>query len=83
MGLREIVGVTVSIVLLVYMLWFIVPELKTTYNGVTAGVNQTSPTMLVLLPVSNGWFTILPLFAVLIGGYSIWLYASRRNAEDY
>lgn len=71
-----------SVVLLIYMLWFIVPELKTAYNGLLPSINQTSPTMVTVLTISNGWFYILPLFVVFIGGYTIWLFASRREGID-
>lgn len=80
--LKELIGATMSIVLLIYMLWFIVPELKTTYNGVAATVNATDPTVSNVLLVSNGWFTILPLFCVIVGGLTVWLYATRREGVD-
>lgn len=81
--LKEIIGVTVSVILAVYMLWFIVPGLKTAYNGILTQVNQTNPIVSNVLVVSNGWFTILPLFVVIVAGFSIWLYATRREGADY
>lgn len=81
--LKEIMGATVSIILVIYMLWFIFPELKTAYSGVLLQVNQTNPTMVAVLTISNGWFSILPLFIVFIGGFTVWLYVSRRGASDY
>lgn len=56
--------------------------LKTAYNGELLQVNATNPTMAAVLTISNGWFAILPLFAVFIGGYTVWLYISRRGAQD-
>lgn len=81
--LKEIVGASVSVGLLIYMLWFIVPELKTTYNAILPSVNATNPTMAIVLTVSDNWFTILPLFVLFIGGYTVYLYLSRREASDY
>lgn len=72
-----------SVGLLVYMLYFIIPMLKTAYNGELLQVNQTNPTMSAVLVISNGWFAILPLFVIFIGGYVVWLYISRRGASDY
>ncbi len=76
-------GATVSVGLLIYMLWFIVPELKTTYNAILPSVNASNPTMAIVLMTSNGWFQILPIFVLFIGGFTIWLYLSRRGAGDY
>lgn len=81
--LKEIVGASVSVGLLIYMLWFIVPMLKTTYNEILPSVNATNPTMAIVLTVSNNWFAILPLFVLFIGGYTVYLYLSRRGASDY
>lgn len=80
--LREIVGATVSVILVIYTLWFIVPLLKTAYNNELPMVNQTNPTMVLVLSVSNGWFTILPLLIVLVGGYLVYIYATRREGYD-
>lgn len=80
--LKEIVGATVSVVLVIYSLWFIVPMLKTAYNSTVSMVNQTDPTMAMLLPVSNSWFSVLPLIIVVVGGYVIYLYATRREGVD-
>lgn len=68
---------------MIYMLWFIVPELKTTYNAILPSVNATDPTMAIVLTVANNWFTILPLFVLFIGGFTVYLYLSRRGASDY
>ena len=72
-----------SVGLLIYTLWFIIPALKTSYNTIIPTLNTTSPTMQSVLTIGNSWFYILPLFVVFVGGYTIWLYISRRGASDY
>jgi len=81
--LREIIGGTDSIGLLIYTLWFIVPSLKTAYNAVIPTVNATSPTMMAVLTISNSWFTMLPLFVGFLGVMTTWIYLSRREGSDY
>ena len=76
-------GATVSVALLIYTLWFIVPSLKTTYNVMIPSLNTTSPTMQTVLTIANSWFLILPLFVLFVGGITVWLYISRRGASDY
>jgi len=80
---KEIVGATVSCALLIYTLWFIVPSLKTSYNVMLPSLNTTSPTMQTVLTIANSWFLILPLFVLFVGGFTIFLYLSRRGASDY
>lgn len=75
--------VTVTGFLLVYFFWFLYPGLKTSYNLEIGNLNMTSPTMVVLKPIADSWFMFLPILIAFIGGYSIWLYFTRREAADY
>lgn len=64
------------------MFWFIIPALKTVYNNVISTANQTNPIVSNVLVVSNGWFTILPIFIAVVTGITIWYYVTNRNAGD-
>lgn len=83
MALREITGATVTVFIIIYMLWFVIPITKTTYNVELKAVNTTSPLMQTLLPITDNWWIIFPLLIVVVGGYTIWQYATNRDAFDY
>ena len=83
MALREIVGASVTCFLIIYMLWFIIPVGKTAYNLELKSINTTSPLVQQLLPITNNWWIIFPLLIVVAGGYTIWQYATNRDAFDY
>lgn len=76
-------GATVTVFLIVYMLYFIVPVGKTAYNTEIASINQTTPLMQQILPITNNWWIIFPLLIVIAGGYTIWSYATDRIGFDY
>ena len=65
------------------MLYFIIPVGKTAYNTELASVNQTTPLLQQILPITNNWWVIFPLLIVVAGGYTIWQYATNRDAFDY
>jgi len=65
------------------MLWFVIPVTRTTYNLELAHLNTTSTLMQTILPITNNWWIIFPLLIVVVGGYTIWSYASSRDAFDY
>jgi len=81
--LKEIIYSTISVVIIVWMMWFIIPMLKTVFNNEMLVVNATSPMVAPILPVANTWFLILPLFIPLVGGFIIVAYAVRNLTEDY
>lgn len=83
MGLREIMGAVVTAFLIIYMLWFIIPVGKTAYNTETAAMNMTTPLMQQIKPIADNFWIIFPMLIVVAGGYTIWLYATDRNAFDY
>lgn len=83
MGLREITGAVVTVFLIIYMLWFVIPVGKTAYNTEIASMNMTTPLMLQIKPIVDNWWTIFPLLIAVAGGYTIWLYATNRFPFDY
>lgn len=82
MALKEIMGATVTVFLIVYMLWFVIPVGKTAYNTEIAAVNQSSPLMQQILPITNNWWVIFPLLIVIAGGWTVFQYATNRDAFD-
>ena len=83
MGLREITGAVVTAFLAVYMLWFVIPVTRTAYNTELAQLNTSSSLMQTILPITNNWWIIFPLLITVVGGYTIWLYISDRDAFNY
>ena len=83
MALREITGAVVTGFIVIYMLWFVIPVTKTAYNNELAHLNTTSPLMQTILPITNNWWVIFPLLIAVLGGYTIYQYATNRDAFDY
>jgi len=81
--LKEVVGATVTGFVIIYMLWFVIPVTKTAYNTELAHLNTTSSLMQTIMPITNNWWVIFPLIIVVAGGYTIWQYATNRDAFDY
>lgn len=83
MVLREIAGATVTGFIIIYMLWFVIPVTRTAYTNEVAHLNTTSSLMQTILPITNNWWVIFPLLIVVVGGYTIWNYATNRLGFDY
>ena len=81
--MREIAGATVTVFIVIYMLFFVIPVTKTAYNMELAHLNTTSTLMQTILPITNNWWVIFPLLIAVIGGYTIWQYATDRLGFDY
>ena len=81
--MREIAGATVTVFIVIYMLFFVIPVTKTAYNMELAHLNTTSTLMQTILPITNNWWIIFPLLIAVIGGYTIWQYATDRLGFDY
>ena len=76
-------GATVTGFIIIYMLWFVIPVTKTAYNNELAHLNTTSTLMQTILPITNNWWIIFPLIISVLVGYTVWNYATDRNAFDY
>lgn len=83
MALKEMAGATVTGFIVIYMLWFVIPITKTAYNTELAQLNTTSSLMQTILPFTNNWWIIFPLLIAVIGGWTIYNYATDRTAFDY
>lgn len=76
-------GATVTVFVVIYMLWFVIPVTKTAYNNELAHLNTTSSLMQTILPITNNWWIIFPLLIAVVGGWTIYNYATDRTAFDY
>lgn len=83
MAMREIMGSVVAVFVGIYMLWFVIPVTKTAYNQELAHLNTTSSLMQTIIPITNNWWVIFPLIIAVLIGYTVWSYATDRNAFDY
>ena len=83
MAIKEIVGSVVAVFVAIYMLFFMIPVTKTTYNLELSHLNTTSSLMQSILPITNGWWTIFPILILFIAGWTIWQNASRYFGFDY
>ena len=83
MALREITGSVVTGFIVIYMLWFVIPVTKTAYNQELSQLNTTSSLMQTILPITNNWWVIFPMLIAILGGYTIYNYATNRDAFDY
>ena len=81
--MREIIGAGVTVFLIVYMLYFVIPVGKTSYTNLLHSVNTTSPLMQQILPITDNWWIVFPFLIVIAGGYTIYSYATSRSAFDY
>ena len=83
MALREITGAVVTGFIVIYMLWFVIPVTRTSYNQELSHLNTTSSLMQTILPITNNWWIIFPLLITVLGGYTIYQYATNRDAFDF
>ena len=83
MALREILGAVITCFVLVYFFWLMYPTLETAYTNEVGVVNKTSTTMQNLLPITNGFMSMLLLIILVAGGYTLWLYIGRIKGDDY
>lgn len=83
MGLRAIVGATVTGFIGIYMLWFVIPATRTAYTSELAAVNKTSALMQTIIPITDNWWIIFPFLIILLVGYTIWQYASEYFGQDF
>lgn len=75
-------GVGVTVFVIIYVLWFVIPVTKTAYNNELAHLNTSSALMQTILPITNNWWIVFPLIITVAGGWTIWQYATDRLAFD-
>lgn len=80
--MREVIGAIMAAVSGLFLLWFLLPMLTTIYNQVKLTVDQNDPTISTLLQLGDGVYSILGLIVVIVVGYLIIAYATRREPYD-
>ena len=80
--MREVIGAIMAAVSGLFLLWFLLPMLTTLYNQTKLTVDQNDPTIAALLQLGDGVYSILGLIVIVIIGYSIMAYATRREPYD-
>ena len=80
---RAIVGAGVTVFIMVYVFWFVIPVTRTAYTNEIAAVNTTSSLMQTIIPIMNNWWTIFPLIIAIAGGWTIWQYATGNWPFDW
>lgn len=80
--MREVIGAIMAAVMGLYLLWYILPMLYTQYDFVKQSVNQTDPTIQTMLQLGDGVYLMLPLLVILIVGFLVMSYATRREPFD-
>jgi len=80
--MREVIGAIMAAVSGLFLLWFLLPMLTTLYNQTKLTVDVGDPTIAALLQLGDGVYSILGLIVVVVVGYSIMAYATRREPYD-
>jgi len=80
--MREVIGGIMAAVSGLFLLWFLLPMLTTMYNQVKLTVDQDDPTIATLLQLGDGVYSVLGLIVIVVVGYLIMAYATRREPYD-
>lgn len=80
--MREVIGAIMAAVSGLFLLWFLLPMLTTIYNQVKLTVDQNDPMISTLLQLGDGVYSILGLIVIIVVGYLIIAYATRREPYD-
>jgi type II secretory pathway component PulF len=80
--IREVIGATMSLVGGIYLLWFILPQLNTAYEGVKSSVNATDPTTQIIIGIGDNVYALLGFLTVLIVLFTVIVYFVRREPID-
>ena len=80
--MREVIGAIMAAVTGLFLLWFLLPMLTTLYNQVKLTVDVTDPTIAQLLTLGDAVYAILGLIVIIVVGYLIFAYATRREGFD-
>lgn len=80
--MREVIGAIMAAVSGLFLLWFILPMLTTLYNQTKQTVDISDPTIAAMLQLGDGVYGILGLIVIIVVGYGIMSYATRREPFD-
>lgn len=80
--MKEVIGAIMAAVSGLFLLWFLLPMLTTIYEQVKQTVDQSNPTIATLLQLGDGVYAVLGLIVIVVVGYLIMAYATRREPYD-
>lgn len=80
--IREVVGATMSIVGGIFLLYFILPQLNTSYSLIKDSVDTTHPTTSQVVMIGDNVFGILGFLTVIIVLFAVIIYFVRREPLD-
>lgn len=80
--MREVAGAIFSCFMGVTLLWFMLPMLTVEYEYVKLQVDITDPMIAPMVQLGDGIYQIMPFVIVLVVGFSVLAYATRREPFD-
>ena len=80
--MREVVGALMACFGGLLLLWFMLPMLNVSYSMTKSIVNASDPTMQALFQIGDGVYSIMPFTILIVVGYLIFAYATRREPFD-
>lgn len=79
--MRIVVGAITGILMALYFMYFMYPLLNTTHANFSILVNATDPTIASSYTLGSGFYQVIPLIPLLVGGFVIINYALKRDAD--
>ena len=80
--MREVIGAIMAAVTGLFLLWFLLPMLTTMYNQIKLSVDVSDPTIAQLLVLGDAVYAVLGLIVLIVVGFLIFSYATRREGFD-
>lgn len=80
--MREVVGTITGIFMALYFMYFMYPLLSTTHSNFSILVNATDPTIATSYTLGSGFYNIIPLVPLLVGGFVIFSVALKRDVGE-
>ena len=76
--MRLVVGILTGIFMSLYFIYFFAPLLTTEHSNFSTFVNSTDPTISQSYTFGSGFYLIIPLIPLLVGGFVI-ISAALKN----
>lgn len=77
--MREVVGTLTGVLMALYFMYFMFPLLSTTHTNFNLLVNATDPTIATSYTLGGGFYQIIPLIPLIVGGFVIFSVAIKRE----
>lgn len=80
--MRQVVGLITGVFMALYFMYIGIPLLSTSHSNFSILVNATDPTISTAYNLGQGFYFVLPLIPLLVGGFVIFNYALKRDAGE-